>query len=282
MQQLGHFIDGLRAVFRLQRQRAIDAGHDLDRVLTTDDLVTSDNCYFAATGITDGDLLRGVRYRHDRIVTESIVMRSRSGTIRTIRSEHRLEKLRAYSATAADLDTVSPDHPVLLHSRDHHMLWVNSRALALAAGGIARRRDARVPRVRKARGRLDDAADRQAAVERLHHLGGMVGAAVVNQQELPRRAGRDLHGGGGFEDPAQLLGPVARAHDDGEAGGPDRGRHGVAWRGVGRHGVVPQAVCGSRRSSRARAVATASGRVAACDTPDQRVPNACDSRAILP
>ena len=46
-----------------ERQRAIDAGHDLDRVLTTDDLVTTDNCFFAATGITDGDLLRGVRYR---------------------------------------------------------------------------------------------------------------------------------------------------------------------------------------------------------------------------
>lgn len=45
-----------------ERQKALDAGHDLERVLTTDDLVTSDNCYFAATGITDGDLLRGVRY----------------------------------------------------------------------------------------------------------------------------------------------------------------------------------------------------------------------------
>ena len=75
-----------------ERQRAIDAGHDLDRVLTTDDLVTSDNCYFAATGITDGDLLRGVRYRHDRIVTESIVMRSTSGTVRLVEAEHRADK----------------------------------------------------------------------------------------------------------------------------------------------------------------------------------------------
>ena len=75
-----------------ERQHAIDAGHDLDRVLTTDDLVTSDNCYFAATGITDGDLLRGVRYDVDRIHTESIVMRSTSGTVRIVDAEHSAEK----------------------------------------------------------------------------------------------------------------------------------------------------------------------------------------------
>ena len=61
-------------------------------MLTTDDLVATDNCYFAATGITDGDLLRGVRYRGDRIVTESIVMRSTSGTVRIVEAEHRAEK----------------------------------------------------------------------------------------------------------------------------------------------------------------------------------------------
>src|SRR5699024_11927554 len=75
-----------------EKQKALDAGHDLDRVLTTDDLVTSDNCYFAATGITDGDLVRGVRYQHHRIVTESIVMRSTSGTVRMVAAEHRPEK----------------------------------------------------------------------------------------------------------------------------------------------------------------------------------------------
>ncbi|RCS63333.1 class II fructose-bisphosphatase [Brachybacterium sp. JB7] len=75
-----------------ERQKALDAGHDLERVLTTDDLVTSDNCYFAATGITDGDLLRGVRYAGERIVTESIVMRSASGTVRLVEAEHRAEK----------------------------------------------------------------------------------------------------------------------------------------------------------------------------------------------
>ncbi|MER7917880.1 MULTISPECIES: class II fructose-bisphosphatase [unclassified Streptomyces] len=81
-----------------ERQRAIDAGHDLDRVLTTDDLVSGENVFFVATGITDGELLRGVRYRSETALTESIVMRSKSGTVRRIDSEHRLRKLRAYSA----------------------------------------------------------------------------------------------------------------------------------------------------------------------------------------
>ncbi|MFE4666076.1 class II fructose-bisphosphatase [Streptomyces sp. NPDC056716] len=81
-----------------ERQRAIDAGHDLDRVLTTDDLVSGENVFFVATGITDGELLQGVRYRSETATTESIVMRSKSGTVRKIESEHRLSKLRAYSA----------------------------------------------------------------------------------------------------------------------------------------------------------------------------------------
>lgn len=80
-----------------ERQRALDAGHDLDRILHTDDLVSSDDCFFVATGITDGELMRGVRYGAGIATTESIVMRSRSGTIRTIHSEHRLSKLQAYS-----------------------------------------------------------------------------------------------------------------------------------------------------------------------------------------
>jgi fructose-1,6-bisphosphatase II len=81
-----------------ERQRAIDAGHDLDRVLDTDDLVSGDDCFFVATGITDGELLRGVRYGHSTARTHSLVMRSRSGTIRSIESVHQLEKLRAYSS----------------------------------------------------------------------------------------------------------------------------------------------------------------------------------------
>ncbi|KAB2343961.1 class II fructose-bisphosphatase [Actinomadura rudentiformis] len=85
-----------------ERQKAIDAGHDLGRVLTTDDLVTSDDVFFAATGITDGELVDGVRYRKGTAFTHSLVMRSRSGTIRTVSSEHHLSKLRAYSAINFD------------------------------------------------------------------------------------------------------------------------------------------------------------------------------------
>ncbi|HEY3560093.1 MAG TPA: class II fructose-bisphosphatase [Kribbella sp.] len=81
-----------------ERQKALDAGHDLDQVLDTDDLVSGDDCFFVATGITDGELLRGVRYGRSTARTHSLVMRSRSGTIRSIESVHQLEKLRAYSA----------------------------------------------------------------------------------------------------------------------------------------------------------------------------------------
>jgi fructose-1,6-bisphosphatase II len=81
-----------------ERRRALDAGHDLGRVLTTDDLVSGDDCFFVATGITDGELLRGVRYARSGARTHSLVMRSRSGTIRSILSEHRLEKLSKYAA----------------------------------------------------------------------------------------------------------------------------------------------------------------------------------------
>ena len=68
------------------------------RVLLTEDLVTGDNVFFVATGITDGELLRGVRYHGGGAETHSLVMRSRSGTIRLIESEHRLDKLRSYAA----------------------------------------------------------------------------------------------------------------------------------------------------------------------------------------
>ncbi len=87
-----------------ERQRATDAGHNLDadHVLTTDTLVTGDDCFFVATGITDGELLRGVRYRAGGCTTESLVMRSRSGTIRTITSEHQLQKLRNFSSIDFD------------------------------------------------------------------------------------------------------------------------------------------------------------------------------------
>ncbi len=93
-----------------ERQKAIDAGHDLDRVLTTEDLVSGDNVFFCATGVTDGDLLRGVRYYGGGASTQSIVMRSKSGTVRMIDAYHRLTKLREYSAVDfhGDDDAVPP------------------------------------------------------------------------------------------------------------------------------------------------------------------------------
>jgi fructose-1,6-bisphosphatase II len=82
-----------------ERERAVAAGHDLGRVLRTDDLVASDDAFFAATGITDGDLLAGVRYRGPGgATTHSLVMRARSGTVRNIHSEHALWKVGTYSS----------------------------------------------------------------------------------------------------------------------------------------------------------------------------------------
>ena len=75
-----------------ERQRAIDAGHDLDRILEVDDLVTSDNTYFVATGVTDGQLVGGVRKAGPVIRTESIVLRGKSGTIRRVSADHLAEK----------------------------------------------------------------------------------------------------------------------------------------------------------------------------------------------
>lgn len=80
-----------------EAEKARAAGHDLDKVLTTDDLVSSDNCYFAATGVTDGDMVRGVSYRPAGAVTRSLVMRSKSGTTRYVESIHQLAKLQEYS-----------------------------------------------------------------------------------------------------------------------------------------------------------------------------------------
>jgi fructose-1,6-bisphosphatase II len=86
-----------------ERARARDAGLDLDQVLLTDDLVRGNNVFFCATGVTDGDLLRGVHYRAGGCTTQSIVMRSKSGTVRMIDGYHRLTKLREYSSVDFDL-----------------------------------------------------------------------------------------------------------------------------------------------------------------------------------
>jgi fructose-1,6-bisphosphatase II len=74
---------------------ARDAGYELDRVLATEDLVASEDCFFAATGVTDGDLVRGVRFDATGATTQSLVMRARSGTIRKVDAHHHRAKLRA-------------------------------------------------------------------------------------------------------------------------------------------------------------------------------------------
>jgi fructose-1,6-bisphosphatase II len=81
-----------------ERKAAEKAGYDLDAVLSTDDLVKGDNCFFAATGITDGELLRGVHYTSSGATTSSLVMRSKSGTVRRIEAHHQLNKLNRYSS----------------------------------------------------------------------------------------------------------------------------------------------------------------------------------------
>jgi fructose-1,6-bisphosphatase II len=83
-----------------ERNRLIDTGYDLNEVLTTDRLVSGDNVFVAATGVTTGSMLRGVRYTQDGAVTDSIVMRSKSGTVRRIEADHALDKLMKYSKVA--------------------------------------------------------------------------------------------------------------------------------------------------------------------------------------
>lgn len=85
-----------------ERNAAIAAGYDLDKVLSLDDLISGDDVFFSATGITDGELLKGVGYRGDGASTHSLVMRSKSGTIRTIDSSHRWHKLMRYSSIKFD------------------------------------------------------------------------------------------------------------------------------------------------------------------------------------
>ena len=81
----------------MHQGEVVAEGYDLDAVLTTDDLVRGDNCFFAATGITDGELLQGVRYHDFGATTQSLVMRSRAGTVRFVSARHPLDKLREFS-----------------------------------------------------------------------------------------------------------------------------------------------------------------------------------------
>ena len=85
-----------------EREAVLAAGLDLDQVLHTDDLVSGDNCFFAATGVTDGELLRGVHYDSKGATTQSLVMRSKSGTVRSISARHPLHKIAQFSAVAFD------------------------------------------------------------------------------------------------------------------------------------------------------------------------------------
>ena len=85
-----------------ERRLAVELGYEVDRVLGLDDLVQGDNCFFAATGISDGELLRGVRYDAGGAITDSLVMRSKSGTVRRIDARHRLQKLASYASVAFD------------------------------------------------------------------------------------------------------------------------------------------------------------------------------------
>ncbi|MEQ3540963.1 class II fructose-bisphosphatase [Pseudonocardia tropica] len=94
-----------------EREKALAAGHDLDTVLTTAELVRGENVFFCATGITDGPLLRGVHYRGGGATTQSIVMRSKSGTVRLIDGYHRLTKLREFSSV--DFDGAEGEAPPL-------------------------------------------------------------------------------------------------------------------------------------------------------------------------
>jgi len=80
-----------------ERQKLLDAGYDLDRVLTTAELVQGENVFVAATGVTTGNLLRGVRYVREEAITDSIVMRSLSGTVRRIEARHTFQRLSTFT-----------------------------------------------------------------------------------------------------------------------------------------------------------------------------------------
>jgi fructose-1,6-bisphosphatase II len=86
-----------------ERSAALEQGYDLERILTIDDLVSGDDVFFAATGVTGGELLHGVRYRPGRVLTQSLSMRSRSGAVRVIEGRHHVQRsnlIRARQASA--------------------------------------------------------------------------------------------------------------------------------------------------------------------------------------
>jgi fructose-1,6-bisphosphatase II len=99
LQGLGGEIQGmLHPRDEAEKKLAESLGYDFSRVLMTDDLVASDNCFFSATAITDGDFLRGVRFHDFGATTQSMVVRSRSGTVRTVETFHRHNKLEEFTS----------------------------------------------------------------------------------------------------------------------------------------------------------------------------------------
>ena len=99
-----------------EREAAADAGLDLRAVLSTDDPVRSEDAFFAVTGITDGEVVRGVRYGAGTAVTDSIVMRAKSGTVRQVTATHRLDRLAEYSAV--DYEHPTPAMAAGIHRED--------------------------------------------------------------------------------------------------------------------------------------------------------------------
>lgn len=96
----GEHLGRLWARDDVERSRAEEAGYDLDQQLTADDLVRGEDAFFACTGITPSQLLRGVNFTPTGATTHSLVMRSKSGTVRTIEARHKFAKLRAYASVA--------------------------------------------------------------------------------------------------------------------------------------------------------------------------------------
>jgi len=93
----GEILGRLHPRDEVEKANALELGYELEKVLTTDDLVAGENIFFSATGITNGDLLPGVRYDQNGAHTTSLSMRSSSGTVRVVEAEHNLQKLRSLS-----------------------------------------------------------------------------------------------------------------------------------------------------------------------------------------
>jgi fructose-1,6-bisphosphatase II len=98
-----------------ERRAALDAGYDLQQVLTIDDLVRGENVFFAATGVTDGELLRGVRFERHEVVTQSLSMRSRSGAVRLIDGRHQLGRSNLVKDVRVSPKPLDPEGDQLSH-----------------------------------------------------------------------------------------------------------------------------------------------------------------------